>query len=210
VQTQSLSEPAPAGIAAPVDVEDALRAQLYRLLSRLLAAPPDRPLLDLMAGMTGDQTALGRGITALATRAAEAAPATVADEYTDLFIGVGRGELVPFASYYLTGFLNEKPLARLRAEMASLGIARAEQAKEPEDHIAAVCEMMAGLIDGAFGDSAPLLVQRRFFERHLASWAPQFFRDLEGAQAAALYGPVGTVGGALIAIEEAAFAMIDE
>ena len=136
-----------------MDAEDALRAQLYRLLSRLLAAPPDRRLLALIAGMTGDATALGRGITALAARAAEAAPEAVADEYTDLFIGVGRGELVPFASYYLTGFLNEKPLARLRGDMASLGIARADEVKEPEDHIAALCEMMAGLIEGAFGDA---------------------------------------------------------
>ena len=137
-----------------VDSEDALRGQVYRLLSRLLAAPPDRAVLDLVSGMEGDDTPLGRGIAALAARAAITSPEAAADEYGDLFIGVGRGELVPFASYYLTGFLNEKPLARLRGEMARLGIARADDVKEPEDHIAALCEMMAGLIEGSFGDPA--------------------------------------------------------
>jgi TorA maturation chaperone TorD len=193
-----------------VDVEDGLRAQLYRLLSRLLAGAPDRDLLGCMAAMDGDDTPLGRGIATLATRAAEASPPAVAREYADLFIGVGRGELVPFASYYLTGFLNERPLARLRGEMALLGIARAEHVKEPEDHIAALCEMMAGLIEGAFGDPAELAVQRRFFESHLAPWATQFFDDLERAQAAVLYAPVGNIGSAFMAIEGAAFAMIDE
>ena len=210
MQTESSAAPARAGTAVTVDAEDGLRAQLYRLLSRLLAAPPDRALLGLVGGMEGDDTPLGRGLAALAARAGEAAPKAAADEYADLFIGVGRGELVPFASYYLTGFLNEKPLARLRGEMAGLGIARAADVKEPEDHIAALCEMMAGLIEGAFGDPASLAVQRRFFERHLASWAPRFFEDLEGAQAADLYRPLGTIGNAFMAIEEAAFAMIDE
>jgi TorA maturation chaperone TorD len=193
-----------------VDSEDALRAQVYRLLSRLLASPPDRALLELVAGMEGDDTSLGRGIAALAARAAGASPKAVADEYSELFIGIGRGELVPFASYYLTGFLNEKPLARLRGEMAALGIARAEHVKEPEDHIAALCEMMAGLIEGAFGDPASLALQQRFFDGHLARWAPQFFEDLQTAQAAVLYAPVGAIGSAFMAIETTAFAMIDE
>lgn len=196
-------------MAATVEAEDALRAQLYRLLSRLLAAPPDRDLLALVAGMTGDDTPLGRGVRALAERAGEAAPKAVANEYADLFIGIGRGELVPFASYYLTGFLNEKPLARLRGEMARLGIARAEHVKEPEDHIAALCEMMAGLIEGSFDDPAPLSAQRRFFDNHLVAWAPQFFADLESAKAAVLYAPVGAIGQAFMAIEATAFTMTD-
>lgn len=197
-------------MAMMVDAEDALRAQLYRLLSRLLAGAPDRDLLEHLAQMAGDDTPLGRGIRTLAAGAAEASPPAVAREYADLFIGIGRGELVPFASYYLTGFLNERPLARLRGEMALLGIERAPHVKEPEDHIAALCEMMAGLIEGAFGDPVALPVQRRFFESHLAPWAARFFDDLEGAQAARFYAPVGTIGSAFMAIEGAAFAMIDE
>ena len=78
-----------------------------------------------------------------------------------LTLEIGRGELVPFASYYRTGFLNEKPLAKLRGDMARLGIARAESVKEPEDHIAALCEMMAGLITGAFGAPQGLAAQQQ-------------------------------------------------
>ena len=189
--------------------EEALRAAQYRLLSRFLAAPPDRALLEVAADLKGDDTPLGQGIAALAAQARRTTPPAAADEYGDLFIGIGRGELVPFASYYLTGFLNEKPLARLRGEMARLGIARAEDVKEPEDHIAALCEMMAGLIEGSFGDPAPLGAQRRFFDDHLAAWAPQFFADLEGARAAVLYAPVGAVGQAFMAIEATAFTMCD-
>ena len=93
--------------------------------------------------------------------------------------------------------------------MARLGIARADHVKEPEDHIAALCEMMAGLIEGSFGEPAPLGAQRRFFDGHLAAWAPQFFADLESARAAVLYAPVGTVGQAFMAIEATAFTMTD-
>jgi TorA maturation chaperone TorD len=192
-----------------IDLEEALRAQLYRLLARFLAVPADQSLLDLAAGLEGDETPLGQGIGTLAARAARATPAAAADEYFELFIGVGRGELVPYASYYLTGFLNERPLARLRGDMAELGIARAAEVKEPEDHIAALCEMMAGLIDGGFGAPVGLDVQRRFFERHVAPWAAKFFSDLEAARTAALYAPVGTIGSAFMAIETAAFAMTD-
>ena len=158
--------------------EDVLRAQFYRFLARFLAAPPDEALLRLSAGLTGDDTDVGRALNALARVAAQATPATAAAEYQDLFIGIGRGELLPYGSYYLTGFLNEKPLAKLRQDMAALGIARVEAVKEPEDHIAALCEMMAGLIDGGLGASAGLGEQRTFFQAHLAPWATRFFENL--------------------------------
>ncbi len=194
---------------ATIAPEDALRAQLYRLLARLLAAPADQTLLDLAAGLAGDETPLGQAIGALARAAARATPAATVEEYFDLFIGIGRGELVPYASYYRTGFLNEKPLARLRGDMAELGIARAAEVKEPEDHIAAICEMMAGLIEGSFGAASGLAVQRRFFEHHVAPWAARFFADLETARAARLYAPVGTIGSAFMTIETTAFAMTE-
>jgi TorA maturation chaperone TorD len=196
-------------MATTIGAEDALRAQLYRLLARLLAAPPDQTLLDLAAAIEGDETPLGQGLRGLAQQAARATPAAVTEEYFDLFIGIGRGELVPYASYYLTGFLNERPLAKLRGDMAALGIARAAEVKEPEDHIGALCEMMAGLIEGRFGAPAGLDVQQRFFERHVAPWAARFFADLEKARAAVLYAPVGAVGGAFVAIETTAFAMTE-
>jgi TorA maturation chaperone TorD len=187
--------------------EERLRAHQYQLLARFLAAPPDAALLELAVGFTGDDTDLGRALAELAHRAGRIAPEAASREYHDLFIGIGRGELVPYASYYLTGFLNEKPLAKLRGEMARLGIARAETVKEPEDHVGALCEMMAGLITGAFGAPLELAGQRAFFERHLAPWAPAFFQDLEQAKSAWLYAPVGTLGRVFMGIEKTAFMM---
>ena len=187
--------------------EERLRAHQYQLLARFLAAPPDAPLLQLAAGFTGDDTELGQAFGALAGLAARFTPEAAAEEYHDLFIGVGRGELLPFASYYLTGFLYERPLAKLRVDMARLGIARADDVKEPEDHIAALCEMMAGLITGAFGAPLDLGGQQAFFESHLAPWAERFFEDLERARSATLYTPIGTLGRVFMEIEQAAFNM---
>ena len=132
--------------------EDQLRRQWYAILGWVLAAPPDRAGLERLSGLNGDDSEIGGAIAALAAAARAAEPAAVEQEFFDLFIGVGRGELVPYGSYYLTGFLHEKPLARLRGDMAQLGIARAEGVPESEDHIAALCDMMSGMITGAFGE----------------------------------------------------------
>jgi len=131
----------------------------------------------------------------------------VAREYHDLFIGLGRGELLPYASYYLTGFLHEKPLADLRSALAKLGVERAAAVKEPEDHIAALCEVMAGLIVGTFGAPAPVAQQRELFDGFITPWAERFFRDLETAQSAYLYAAVGRVGRLFLHIEQTAFAI---
>jgi TorA maturation chaperone TorD len=187
--------------------EDRLRAHQYQLLARFLAAPAEAELLRLASGLAGDDTEFGRALAELAGRAGQVTPEAASREYHDLFIGIGRGELLPYASYYRTGFLNEKPLAKLRGDMARLGMARADTVKEPEDHIAALCEMMAGLITGAFGAPLDLTAQRAFFERHLAPWAPLFFEDLEKARSAWLYAAVGTLGRVFMGIEKTAFTM---
>lgn len=189
----------------PIDEPDRLRAQGYALLGTLLARPPDAALLHRVAALDGDGTPLGRAFTDLGRMAAATSPRAAEREYNALFIGIVRGELVPYASYYRTGFLNERPLARLRHDMQALGIVRAPGVSEPEDHIGALCEMMTGLITGAFGVPADLAAQRRFFERHLVPWAGQFFEDLERTEAAALYRPVGTIGRLFLAIEADAF-----
>jgi len=187
--------------------EDALRADLYGFLATLLAAPPAPAVLARCAALSGDETAIGQGFAELARRAAAATPESVAGEYTRLFIGVSRGELLPYGSFYLTGFLNEKPLAHLREDMARLGIARSADVCEPEDHIATLCEMMAGLIRGQFAAPPGLATQAAFFTRHIARWAEHFFADLEGAKAAQFYAPVGAIGRAFIAIETESFRM---
>lgn len=188
--------------------EDALRAQIYRLLAFYLRQAPDRTGLDLAAGMSGDDSALGQAINGLARVAKATKPDEISQEYHNLFIGVGRGELLPYASYYLTGFLNEKPLAKLRNDMSELGIERQKGVKEPEDHMAALCEMMAGLIENEFDAGGELEQQKRFFAAHLSSWARHFFTDLEAAQSSVFYAMLGGAGKAFIDIEEAAFEMV--
>ena len=123
--------------------EDRTRADVYRLLSRILGAPAERAVLDVLSRLIGDTSPLGLTIDRLAAAARGSSPEHAADEYQRLFIGLGRGILVPYGSYYLTGFMHEKPLARLRADMAVLGIERDPTIREPEDHIAIVCETMA-------------------------------------------------------------------
>lgn len=194
--------------AAPdlaIPEEDRLRADLYGFLSALLATPPGVHLLARAAALSGDETALGQGIGNLAKLAAGATPGSAEREFNALFIGLGRGELLPYASYYMTGFLNEKPLALLRQDMAAYGVRRATKVYEPEDNIASLLEMMGGMITGRFGDPEPLPRQREFFNRHLAPWAGHFFSDLEGAKGSKFYAPVGAIGRAFMEIEREAF-----
>jgi TorA maturation chaperone TorD len=188
-----------------VDEEDAARADEYALLAALLARAPDREFLARLARLRGDATPLGLAHAGLAEAAAAANPERVEREYFNLFIGLGRGELMPYGSYYLTGFLHERPLARLRQDLARLGIARAADEVEPEDHIAILCEIMAGLANGRF--PAPEGSDREVFERHLAPWAPRFFADLEQAKEADFYRRLAAVGRVFMDIETAAFAL---
>ncbi|MFD1626793.1 TorD/DmsD family molecular chaperone [Azospirillum griseum] len=199
--------------SAEVAEEELLRAQVYGLLARLLRAPPDDGLLAALADLRGDGGGFGDALNALAGAARESDAAAVAAEFTTLFIGVGGSERLPYASYYLTGFMNEKPLAVLRDDMARLGIARADGVTEPEDHLAALCEMMAGLIGGLFeettetGDAAPVGLdgQKRFYDRHIGAWAGRFFADLQTSPSARFYRAVGAVGEQFLAVEGRAF-----
>jgi TorA maturation chaperone TorD len=192
-------------MSGDVDEIDSARAQEYAVLSALLARAPDAELLKRLSGLRGDATPLGMAHIALAQAASEANAATIDREFFDLFIGIGRGELMPYGSFYLTGFLHERPLARLREDLGQLGIERIEGNAEPEDHAATLCEIMAGIVGGRFG-AAPGADQR-IFERHLAPWLGRFFADLEGAEAARFYRSVGTIGRVFMDIETEAFAL---
>jgi TorA maturation chaperone TorD len=188
--------------------EDRLRADLYDYLAALLAGPPDSALLKKTVTLQGDDSDLGTGFKALARVATTQNTTSAQSEYNALFIGVGRGELLPYASFYLTGFLNEKPLAVLRKDMINLHITRAPNVFEPEDNIASLFEMMAGMITGRFGDPATLDQQQQFFNRHIGPWAGHFFSDLEGAKNSVLYAPVGAIGRVFMDIEQEAFRMM--
>ena len=180
---------------------------MYAFLAGLLRSEPSAELVRSVSELSGDETPLGKASATLAYLAQEMSVEKIRSEYVDVFIGVGRGELLPYCSFYLTGFLNEKPLANLRQDMAQIGIARADNAKDPEDHIASLCEMMGGLILGSYGRSFSVSEQARFFNKHLAPWAGLFFTDLEAAKTAVFYAPVGTMGRIFMDIESQAFSM---
>ncbi|HZO46662.1 MAG TPA: Cro/CI family transcriptional regulator [Xanthobacteraceae bacterium] len=191
--------------AGDLDEVDAARAQEYALIAALLSRAPDQALLDRLAKLRGDASPLGVVHVALSESASRTTVEQVEREYFNLFIGLGRGELLPYGSYYQSGFLHERPLARLREQLSRLGIERAEGEAEPEDHAAILCEIMAGLIDGRLPAAAG--ADRELFEKHLAPWIGRFFADLEQAEAADFYRHVGTLGRLLVDIEKEAFAL---
>jgi TorA maturation chaperone TorD len=189
--------------ATSVDEVDLARAREYGLLAALLMRAPDATALQEVATLRGDPTPLGLAHIALADAASQTDASKVEREFFDLFIGIGRGELLPYGSYYLTGFLHERPLARLRDDLAAIGVARAEGMVEPEDHMGILCEIMAGLANGSL--PAPAGSDRTIFEKHIAPWADRFFADLENAQSADFYRRLGALGRVFMDIEAQAF-----
>ena len=190
-----------------IDDIGALRAQEYLLLAALLRFPATRDLLDNLGTITGDASPLGMAHIQLAQAACATDERAAGREFFNLFIGVGRGELLPYASFYLTGFLNERPLGRVREDLAKLGIQRADGNFDPEDHIATLLETMAGLASGEI--EAEPDFEKGFFERHLKPWVARFFADLSVAPSAAFYKAVAGVGHAFISIETEAFTLPD-
>lgn len=186
-----------------IDPLDEARAREYELIGALLWRAPTRSVLDAVSEIRGDSSGLGMAHLELAEAARVAVPETLRDDFFRLFIGVGRAELLPYASYYLTGFLHEKPLAAVREDLARLGLAKAERAGEPEDHIAILFDVMAALLRGEV--SAEGLDAEVFFRRHILPWGLRFFADLEVQDSSELYRIVGRLGRLFIAIEDEAY-----
>jgi len=171
------------------------RADVYALLGVLLAKAPDADLLAWLAALElddGDGAAMHEAWQVLQLAAQRADCEQVADEYQQLFVGIGRGELMPYGSWYLTGYLMETPLVVLRSELKRLGFERQAEVKEPEDHIAALCQVMAMLVHPDEGH--PASRQQQFFKHHLQPWSLQLFRDMQNASAAHFYSAVGRFG----------------
>jgi TorA maturation chaperone TorD len=178
----------------------ALRANTYTLLARLLRMPPDAGLLAVMAKI--DTSAHARNALELSWHqiklsAAHAREDNLDDEFHALFIGLGHGEVIPYGSWYQTGYLMDKPLAKLRHDLSTLGIERQAQISEPEDHIAAVCECMALLID----NGTDLTTQQEFFREHLHGWLTRCFSDIEQAPSARFYQAVAQLGQHFVELE---------
>jgi TorA maturation chaperone TorD len=186
-----------------VDDVDRARAQEYALLATLLLRGPDSKLLSRLAELNGDATPIGVAHAALGEAAARVNAEEAAREHFALFAGLGDGGLLPYSSYYLAGTLYGPPLARLRQALQGLGIETARQLSEPEDHVAILCEIMAGLADGSI--AAPAGFEREFFESHLLPWMRRFFVDLERAEAVDFYSAVGLLGRIFMDLEAGAF-----
>lgn len=169
------------------------RAQVYALLATLLSAPPEQALLDNISDLqvTEPDSSLGRAWQQLKQAADKAESDKVRQEYHALFIGLTQGELVPYGSYYQTGFLHEEPLANLRQDLSQLGLERQQDTKEPEDHIAAEFDVMR-LILSAQG--TPVVDAQTFFSRHIQPWSQRFFSDLATADNADFYRAVAGLG----------------
>jgi TorA maturation chaperone TorD len=187
-----------------VDEIDRARAQEYALLATLLSRSPDAQLLQRLALLRGDVSPLGRAHAALGEAAGRADETGAAREYFDLFSGLGQDALLPYASHYLAGSLYGRPLERLRERFQNFGIETAARHSEPEDHIAILCEVMAGLIGGDIGEAG---ADREFFGNYLTTWMRRFFVDLEGARSADFYACVGSLGRIFVDIEAEAFAL---
>lgn len=199
--------------SAPPGADDAseesrIRAATYALLAALLAAPPKQELIDHVASVdtsgTEPDSRFGQAWRSLKEAALAAAPEALDDEYHALFIGLGRGELVPYGSWYITGFMMDKPLAELRRDLAQLGFERSERISETEDHACALLEVMAMVISEAQG----LGSQRLFFSRHIEPWMESFFRDLRDAGSASFYRAVGEFGTRFMEFERQYLAML--
>jgi TorA maturation chaperone TorD len=191
--------------AAPVDEIDRARAQIYLLLGILLRQAPSASLLSEIAMLKGDSSVVGMLHFTLAAAAAETTDETESREFFRLFVGVGRGELLPYASYYMTGFLHERPLARVRDDLQKLEVERAEGLLEPEDHIGILMDVMSGLVLGQFASGA--VSEQQFFDRHIKSWGAKMFADLESCAQTNFYRAVARLGLAFLEIENEAFAL---
>ncbi|WP_290653499.1 molecular chaperone [Aquisalimonas sp.] len=190
--------------------EDEFRAGTWTLLGRLLATSPDETVLGLLRQIPGieqgrDADALAAAWRELRAGAEQADLELLKREFHELFIGVGGGELTPYASWYLTGSLMERPLVVLRQDLQQLGVERLEGNSEPEDHAAAICDVMALVISDP---DVSFEWQREIFQKHVEPWMGQFFHDLEHAENAEFYTAVGRVGVAFVALEQDYFSML--
>ncbi|KQQ97634.1 hypothetical protein ASF77_03060 [Massilia sp. Leaf139] len=195
--------------------EDQARSDLYALAARLLLAPPDAALLSALAAAdpieaAGGDHALADAWEKLVLAASVMDPAAVAEEFDTLFVSSGTPVLNPYGSLYLSGFMNDTPLAELRADLARFGIGRVRGVFESEDHLGALCETMRVLIAGGPGIRRQGLAQQKaFFEARIAPWYARCLNDMRGAEGANFYRLIAAFVAALLAIEAEAFAVED-
>jgi len=195
------------------DSEELARAELYGLLSRLWLAPPDAALLAQFKVAVTEAPQPGGHLeapwAALVATLRATSPAQAQAEFDALFGGVGRPALMAYGSFHLSGFLNERPLAVLRADLAALGLGRDEQALETEDHIAYGLEVMRYLIAGDDMAVCNLEQQRRFFRAHLQPWLPAFCDSVAAHPRPQLWRAVAALTAAFVQVETQGFDLLE-
>ncbi|CAH1557383.1 Putative formate dehydrogenase-specific chaperone [Vibrio jasicida] len=183
--------------------EQTLRTEIYLVLSALFRSAPSEEMIEFLTSLEVEpsESAMQKAWIALQQAAKDSNREALEDEYQDLFIGIGRGEVMPFGSWHMTGAMMEKPLAEIRHDLELLGFERDENVKEPEDHIAALCEVMSMLT----GEEEDL--QQAVFNKHIAPWFCSFTQQLENAQSANFYKPAAQLCEAFLTLEQVRFSV---
>ncbi|WP_045452374.1 TorD/DmsD family molecular chaperone [Vibrio campbellii] len=183
--------------------EQTLRTEIYLVLSALFRSAPSEEMIEFLTSLEVEpsESAMQKAWIVLQQAAKDSNREALEDEYQDLFIGIGRGEVMPFGSWHLTGAMMEKPLAEIRRDLELLGFERDENVKEPEDHIAALCEVMSMLT----GEEEDL--QQAVFNKHIAPWFNSFTQQLENAQSANFYKPAAQLCEAFLTLEQVRFSV---
>ncbi len=181
--------------------EQTLRTEIYLVLSALFRSAPSEEMIEFLTSLEVEpsESAMQKAWIALQQAAKDSNREALEDEYQDLFIGIGRGEVMPFGSWHMTGAMMEKPLAEIRHDLELLGFERDENVKEPEDHIAALCEVMSMLT----GEEEDL--QQAVFNKHIAPWFNSFTQQLENAESASFYKPAAQLCEAFLTLEQVRF-----
>lgn len=188
------------------NLQNSDRAAAYLMLGTLLRRAPTADILTQIAALRGDASPLGMAQVALAKAARETSVEDAGREHFNVLIGIARGEVVPFASFYLTGFLNDRPLAAVREDMQRLGIVRSDGVFESEDHIGSLFEIMAGLLRGDFDDGSFDVEAEAdsFFKRHIARVGTRIMDDIAASPSARFYRAVANWGAIWLAVEQEA------
>src|SRR5574340_882242 len=203
----------PLSFAAGVDAEELARAELYGLLAQLWLAPPDAAMLDRFSAAAATAPQRGGVLDApwreLVAAMRATTPAAAAREHDALFHGVGKPEVLAYGSYFLAGFLNERPLAQLRHDLSALGLEREPGGLETEDHIACEFEVMRWLIAGDAADRCNLAQQQRFFRAHLQPWVGQLCDAVQSHPRAATWRAVAALTRAFMQVEAEGFDLLE-
>lgn len=199
----------PLKFEAPDQGEETARADLYGLLATLFYAPASQALLDTIASAQSQgESLLERAWAELVVACKTAKAEEVRQEYDDLFISVGKPEIMLYGSYYLAGFLMEKPLVELRNDLARLGLQQNERVVESEDHIATLCEVMRYLIASEDAVHATLDTQRQFFAAHMQPWVLDMCAAVIAHPQARFHAPVANLAKCFFEVEMQAFDMM--